>query len=70
MIETQRKRLEDAIIQYGAAKALHAGTETPYVREMARKAVTVAWELVSQTIDDIAKRHEEELEDGAAGEDW
>ena len=51
MTNDQRRRLEDAITMYGSAKSLMGGAETKATREMARKAVTRAWDLISAEID-------------------
>lgn len=53
MTNDQRRRLEDAITMYGSAKSLMGGAETKATREMARKAVTRAWDMIAQEIDAI-----------------
>lgn len=50
MTNDTRRALEDAIITYGVAKALHATSE-PAMREIADNALCEAWERVEQALD-------------------
>ena len=52
MTNDTRHRLEDAIISYGAAKALHAATEAEF-REMALAACAEAWDRVEICLDEM-----------------
>ena len=54
MTNDARTRLEDAIISYGAAKALHAATEVEF-REMAHEACAEAWDRVEICLDEMEK---------------
>ena len=50
MSNDTRRALEDAIITYGVAKALHATSE-PNMREIADNALCEAWERIEQLLD-------------------
>ena len=50
MTNAARHALEDAIITYGVAKALHATSE-PNMREIADNALCEAWERIEQLLD-------------------
>ena len=52
MTNDARRRLEDAIISYGAAKALHAATDVAF-REMAHEACAEAWDRVEICLDEM-----------------
>ena len=54
MSNDMRTRLEDAIISYGAAKALHAATDVEF-REMALAAVAETWDRVEICLDEMEK---------------
>ena len=57
MTNDVRHRLEDAIISYGAAKALHAATDVEF-REMALEACAEAWDRIEQCLDTLEVKAE------------
>ena len=59
MTNDTRHRLEDAIISYGAAKALHAATEAEF-REMAHEACAEAWDRVEICLDELQQGSDED----------
>ena len=54
MTNDTRRALEDAIISYGVAKALHATSE-PEMRPVAENALSQAWDRVQDAIDEVEK---------------
>lgn len=54
MTNDARRALEDAVISYGTAKALHATSE-PRFREVAMNAVCETWDRMMNILDEMER---------------